>query len=311
MFSASYRDIHSLPYISGLERNKAELYGRLVYFLGALVLATSVLSFSIFDALKDQKITVTSTKTSGSCRMLSSLNFLEYSSEVYSWLVKGVSDASTLKYFNGLYGDAGFGTGGTPSPQIKYKNAFYTTYQECLDSYSVSCKVEYANFIPTAGTGHYDVPITCSFTDSISLFGLDGKQVSCYLGSFCTKDSLTNEIMTETMKTLLTASKICAPFESLPPYQCTSYSTKSYLEILSQSFAISSAFIGILFPFSVLLLSVFSESMKTQKNLPLQSEIELSQLDVSTDGEEEKPPNQYASNPNPNHQVFVNNDDVE
>ena len=251
--------------------------------------------------------------------MLSSLNFLEYSSEVYSWLVDVIggslySGYSTLKYFNRLYGDAGYPTVASPSPQIKYKNAFYTTYQECLDSYSVSCKVEYANFQPTAGAwqiGHYDVPITCSFTDSISLTGLDGKQVGCELGGYCTKDSLTNEIMTETMKTLLTASKICAPFESLPPYQCTSYSTKSYLEILSQSFAISSAFIGILFPFSVLLLSVFSESMKTQKNLPLQSEIELSQLDVSTDGEEEKPPNQYASNPNPNHQVFVNNDDVE
>ena len=210
MFSATYRDIHSLPFISGLERNKAELYGRLVYVLGALILAISVLSYSIFDALKDQKITVTSTKTSGSCLMLSSLNFVEYSNEVYNCLldVRGPSGASTLKYFNMIYGDGGVGNPGSPSAQIKYKNAFYSTYQECLDSYSVSCKVEYTDYISMAGSPHYSVPITCSFTDYISLIGLDKKQIGCFDGSYCTKDSLTSELMTEIMKTLYPALKV-------------------------------------------------------------------------------------------------------
>ena len=56
MFSVAYRDIQSIPYIASLKRNKAELYGRLIYIFGALVFSASVISYSMIDALKDKQV---------------------------------------------------------------------------------------------------------------------------------------------------------------------------------------------------------------------------------------------------------------
>ena len=39
----------------------------------------------------------------------------------------------------------------------------------------------------------------------------------------------------------------CEPYWHLPPYKCVEFKTKSWIEILSQSFAIASATLGILF----------------------------------------------------------------
>ena len=199
--------------------------------------------------------------------------------------------ANTNKYFT--FGPvSGF--------EITYDNTFFATYEQCLDSVSTSCKVDY--YI----SGMFRFDIECSFTDSISL----NKQTVGYCSPpLCTCNAwantltciLTDEIITEEMQgQILPPSKVCEPFrQNHPPYQCTSYATKNYLEIISQSFAISSASISFLFAFSLFLITTFfiqnvvTESEKhSEFELPEKFEKEVSKVEnfedsnqISTDNE--------------------------
>lgn len=60
----------------------------------------------------------------------------------------------------------------------------------------------------------------------------------------------------EQISSYFTPNIVCLPFKKLPPYQCTSKESLSTLTILSQSFALTTTAIGVLF-FTLALLVKF------------------------------------------------------
>ena len=60
-----------------------------------------------------------------------------------------------------------------------------------------------------------------------------------------------NSLMDTTGATAAVKAGLCNNWVSNPPYKCTVYSTKNYMEIVSQSFALTTAFTATLFAIAV------------------------------------------------------------
>ena len=269
-FSAAYRDINTLPYISSLKDKKAQLLGVTIYIFGAIVFTISFISYILFNGLKDKSSSTTTTVENDSCVMLSAVDKSVEASDLYKFIVNENN-------IFGYYLSFGFSFSNT-MPSITYDKSFYSTYQKCIDSVSISCSVQYSFLYNGSSSGYingqlypyntseYNVFSTCYIADKISLTGLNDSlgmfntPLTCTvvkgpcLDWFNCLNYFTSSNMTSLMNSLYPASTICQPFYDNPPYQCTTYTTKSYLKIISQSLAIASGFTQTLFSLSLFVL---------------------------------------------------------
>lgn len=165
-------------------------------------------------------VTYISTTPGDNCKILSdfSLTFLVSANSAISKVISS---------FNLV-------TGITPSIEgVQYYQSYFSTYEQCLSSL----------------TGD---PLTCEF----SFDGLEGYLASCSnnfgISCYGFPTTVNDSSATNLVNKFLVSAVLCEPFKSIPPYQCTSLQPLSTLNILSQSFALTTTAIGVLFFASVL-----------------------------------------------------------
>ena len=108
-----------------------------------------------------------------------------------------------------------------------------------------------------------NAPSTVSFAPGVSLFSAMQQATNTTLGAnnsgtYCNENQADIIALLDTEGiTAVIKEDLCSNWISNPPYKCTVYSTKSYLELISQSLAITTTSIALLFMLAKVYFSKF------------------------------------------------------
>ena len=248
LLTANFRDNGHLPLVGNLSSKVASFFSAGVYAIALVTFIVSFVSYSTFDSLKNQ-VTSISTTPGDNCIIISAYSATYVNTQVLSGNI--IPDA--IFNFNKAF-DSGSViapyTGGRWTTSVQYSKMYFATYDACVTAFSTNPYV-FGRF----NFGSLD-PSACYM--SYSAFNIDfevtGTISSADKSAPCSQMVLP-DIINE-LYTIFNANVMCSPYQNFPPYQCTTLQPLSPLAILSQSFALTTTVIAVLFFVAALLFKV-------------------------------------------------------
>ena len=273
MLAEPYRDINNdnNPIIGGVAKEKVSKLSFLGYLLTFCAFISSMVAYSQFDSLKDGIVDIAQTNYGAHCEMISAISetYVAVSASQYTMIPSNKYTFATE--FNQQFPQctttvtnlSGTILGGLVVMQ-EVDSSYFATHEDCI-----------------ASTNHYWGNIPSQHNYPYSRYGvgfLDPKWNSTSIGltsANCINNNYpsyaeVNSFMNSNGYTEEIANVLCAPWLYNPPYKCTTYQTKNYLEILSQSFAISSAFLAGFIVITRIILSFFTTDVEPVSNMELE-----------------------------------------
>lgn len=261
MFAEPYRSIEDQysTFVGDLTKERASKFALAGYFAMGLVFVVSVSSYSLFDSLKNQVTTISSENSGASCEMISAVSTTK---DLRNYL--DMTDFNS-KYNSEFVTTAGCHTttGGSISGigELEFNNAFYLTLDDCRNSV--------AKATWNVSRGWTDGYVWYYLDNMPSSFGVtnvifEGNEIYCSSTYLPSNDEFLNFMIAKGFQSTL-IDGICDSFVSNPPYKCTKFQTKSYVEILSQSFAIATTFIAVFFALTRAILENFNKATTSNK----------------------------------------------
>ena len=171
--------------------------------------------------------------------------------------------------------------------EIQYNNVFYLSLDECHTALTE------ATWSPTLSYGEpafflADMPSSYGVTNPIIYVYTDYS--ICNPPYLPSGEEFLNFMIANGYQSAL-RDGICTPFANNPPYKCTVFETKSYLEILSQSFAIATTFIGVYLALTRFILQSYPQYfMKAIQRVNAEKSLDMIEVNSTENACDEQDP---------------------
>ena len=243
LLTSNFRDNGNLPLVGNLSSKVASFFSAGVYAIALVTFIVSFVSYSTFDSLKNQ-VTSISTTPGDNCIIISAYSATYLSTRAFTGNI--VRDA--IVNFDKLFDAPAPSnppnplvslTGGRWETSVQYLKMYFATYDACIAAFSTTDPYVFRGSSSVVGN---------ECTMSFSKFNADIDVLGTTSSSSadpCTQISV--DVVKNKLYSVFTADIMCSPYQNFPPYQCTTLQPTSTLAILSQSFALTTTVIAVLF----------------------------------------------------------------
>ena len=239
LLTSNFRDNGHLPLVGNLSSTVASFFSAGVYAVALVTFIVSVVSYSTFDSLKNQ-VTSISTTPGDNCIIISAYSATYLSTRAFTGNI--VRDA--MVNFDKLFDATPFPnpiasyTGGRWETSIQYLKMYFATHEACIAAFSTTDPYVFRGSSSVVGN-------ECTMSFSKYNVDIDVLGVTANPNDPCGQISL--PVVIDKLYSVFTADVMCSPYQNFPPYQCTTLQPTSTLAILSQSFALTTTVIAVLF----------------------------------------------------------------
>ena len=239
LLTSNFRDNGNLPLVGNLSSKVASFFSAGVYAIALVTFIVSVVSYSTFDSLKNQ-VTSISTTPGDNCIIISAYSATYLSTRAFTGNIVRDAIVNFDKIFdapplNPIAPDSG----GRWETSIQYLKMYFATHEACIAAFSTTDPY----VLRGSKVGR---PQECNMSFSKFNVGID------VLGTSSTNvndpcSEMLYSVIIDKLYSVFTADIMCSPYQNFPPYQCTTLQPISTLAILSQSFALTTTVIAVLF----------------------------------------------------------------
>lgn len=238
LLTITYRDDGDLPLVGNISKGKAYFVGAAIYGIAMVAFMRTVVSYNIFDSLKTEVVTISTTNTGPNCKILSSVT--------HTYNINGSPslDANPLITFIKETSHSFCGSDEYNTIQFDYNLVYFTSYDQCLETVNIQPVI--SDCVAVSCPGPYGPCYRCP------LYGNGGISITIFwLQNIATQSHTTPSTppcFNSTGDNIpLTPAIVCSPYKNYPPFQCTTLEPLSTFNIVSQGLSIATTTIGVLF----------------------------------------------------------------